>query len=86
MKQLAYNPTLETVLMIERTIKKYSGDFTLTQIWKKLPRKVMYQVYKIAVDYLLDSNKIVIEKDGKVVWIWNPDLINKVLKSGVKLR
>ena len=82
-QQLLYNPTLETVLMIEETIKKHSGEFTLTQLWKKLPRQVMYQVYKIVISYLQKSNKIIIEKDGKITWIWNPGLIKKVLKEGL---
>ena len=84
--QLLYNPTLETMLMIEAVIKKHSGELTLTQLWKKLPRKVMYQTYKIVITYLQDSNKIIIEKDGKITWIWNPALIRKVLQRGVKLR
>jgi len=86
MTKLMYNPTLETVLMVEETIKKFSGEFTLTQIWKKLPRKVMYQTYKIVIEYLVESNKIIIEKDGKITWIWNPNLIKRVLKEGVKIR
>ena len=81
-----YNPTLETVLMVEEIIKKYSGEYTLTQIWKKLPRKVMYQTYKTVIEYLIESNKIIIEKDGKITWIYNPELIERVLKTGVKIR
>ncbi len=86
MTQLMYNPTLETVLMIEETIKKNSGEYRVTQIWNKLPRRVMYQTYKIVIEYLIESNKITIEKDGKITWIWNPRLIKKILKEGVKIR
>ncbi len=86
MQQLIYNPTLETVLMIEKTIKQYSGEYGKYQLWKKLPKKVMYQVYQTTLDYLIESNKVMIEKDGKVTWIWNPKLIQKVLREGVKIR
>ena len=37
------SPTLETVLMVEKTIEKYSGEFNRTELWKELPRKVMWQ-------------------------------------------
>jgi hypothetical protein len=74
-------PTLETVLMIEETIEKHSGDFNRTELWKKLPKKVMWQTYLIVLDYLLSSNKILIDpRDEKIIWIWNPNLV-KLLKS-----
>ena len=52
------SPTLDTVLMIEKTIEKYSGEFNRTQLWKKLPKKVMWQTYLIVLDYLETINKI----------------------------
>lgn len=74
-------PTLETVLMVEETIEKYSGDFNRTEFWKKLPKKVMWQTYVLVIDYLLYSNKIVIDpKDGKIVWIHNPKLLKLIEK------
>ena len=77
-------PTLETVLMIEEVLDKYSGELNRTELWKKLPRKVMWQTYLIVLDYLLSSNKIVIDpKDGKIVWIWNPKLIKMLEKKGL---
>jgi len=86
MQQLEYNPTLETVLMVEKTIKKFSGELGITNLWKKLPRKVMYQTYRTVVDYLLESNKIIIGKDGKVIWIWNQERIKRILSEGLKVR
>ena len=38
---LARSPTLDTVLMVEKTIEDYSGEFNRTDLWKKLPKKVM---------------------------------------------
>ena len=72
-------PTLETVLMIEETIEKYSGEFNRTELWKKLPKKVMWQTYVLVIDYLIYSNKLVVNpKDGIIVWIWNPKLAKLV--------
>lgn len=85
-KNLFYNPTLGSVLMVEETIKKYSQEYGKYQLWKKLPQKMMYQTYLVILDYLLASNKIMIDKDGCVIWLYNPEFIKKVLDSGVKLR
>lgn len=46
-------------------------------IKKKLPRKITYQVYKIIIAYLINSNKITFDKRKVLVWIWNPDMIKR---------
>jgi len=77
---LARSPTLDTVLMVERTIKKYSGEFNRTEIWKKLPKKVMWQTYLIILDYLQSINKIAIDIRGIIGYIWNPEIAKKFMK------
>ena len=82
-KQLLNNPfvrspTLDTVLMVEKVIDKYSGDYNRTELWKKLPKKVMWQTYLVVLDYLQDINKIAIDKLGKIAYIWNPSLAKKL--------
>ena len=72
------SPTLDTVLMIEKTIDKHSGDYNRTELWKKLPKKVMWQTYLVVLDYLQDINKIAIDKTGKIAYIWNPSLAKKL--------
>ena len=63
--RLLYNPTLQSVLMVEETIEKHSGEYGKYQIWKSLPRKVMYQTFQVILDYLVKSKKIVIDKKYK---------------------
>ncbi len=70
----ARSPTLETVIMVEKTIDKFSGEFNKRNIWKKLPRKVMWQTYLIILDYLMSINKIAMDKNGTLGYIWNPKL------------
>ena len=65
-------------MMIERFIEQNSAEFNRTEIWKKLPRKVMWQTYIITLDYLQSINKIAIANNGIVVYIWNPELAKKV--------
>lgn len=76
----ARSPTLETVKMVEETIDKYSGEFNKTQIWKKLPKKVMWQTYLITLDYLASINKIAWDKEDYLVYIWSPDVAKKFMK------
>ena len=82
-KQLLNNPfvrspTLDTVLMVEKIIDRHSGDYNRTELWKKLPKKVMWQTYLVVLDYLQDINKIAIDKIGKIAYIWNPSLAKKL--------
>jgi hypothetical protein len=79
----AHSPTLETILMVERTIESHSGEFNRTELWKNLPKKVMWQTYLVIIDYLEQNNKIITDKDGKIVWIWNPSLIRKLEAEGL---
>ena len=76
----ARSPTLETVLMVERIIEKYSGEFNRTELWKMLPKKVMWQTYLVILDYLQSVNKIAISKDGILVYIWSPEIAKKFMK------
>ena len=84
-KQLLKNPfvrspTLDTVIMVEKTIDKYSGEFNRTELWKKLPRKVMWQTYLVILDYLQEINKIAIDRKRKIGYIWNPALAKKLAR------
>lgn len=72
------SPTLDTVLMVEKTIEEYSGEFNRTELWKQLPKKVMWQTYLVILDYLQEINKIAIDKVGKIGYIWNPGLAKRL--------
>lgn len=74
---LARSPTLETVLMVERVIEEYSGEFNRTELWKKLPKKVMWQTYLVVLNYLQGINKVAISKEGVLVYIWSPESAKK---------
>ena len=80
LNSIARSPTLDTVMMIEKTIKKYSAEFNRTELWKKLPKKVMWQTYLVILDYLQGINKIAIADNGIIVYIWNPNLAEKFSK------
>ncbi len=73
------SPTLGTVLMVEKFIEENSREYNRTEIWKNLPRKVMWQTFIIILDYLESINKIAVDKEGKIGWIWDPIGIKKYL-------
>ena len=61
-------------------IEKFSGEYTRTQLWKKLPRKVMWQTYIVVLEYLESINKIAFDKKGVGEYIWNPKLAKLLSK------
>ena len=82
---ILHSPTLESVLMVERTIQRYSQEYGKYQLWKKLPKKMMYQTFQVILDYLENSGKIMVDKDGYLIWTYDPEGIKKILAKGVKL-
>ncbi len=77
---------IDTVLMAEEAIKNAKEYPSKRQLWLSLKKKVMYQTFNIIIDYLEASNKIVIDRYGAIVWIWNPEAVKKYLKKGVIIR
>jgi len=70
-------PNLQTVFMVERFIEENNGEFKKTELFEKLPKKMMWQTFQIIMNYLESINKILIEKDGRIGYIWNPELAAK---------
>jgi tryptophanase len=79
--KVLHYPNLDTVLMVEEFIRNNSGEYRKKALWEHLPRKVMYQTFNIILDYLSDSGKIAFDKDGKIAWIWNPELVRRFLSE-----
>ncbi len=75
---VARSPTLQTVLMVERFIEENSGEYKKTDLFKNLPKKVMWQTFQVIMEYLESVYKIVYDKDGYVVYIWNPEFFKKI--------
>ena len=74
----ARSPTLQTVLMVENFIDKNSGEFKKTELFNNLPKKVMWQTFQVIMEYLESMYKIVYDKEGYVVYIWNPEFFKKI--------
>ncbi len=76
----ARSPTLDTVMMVEKFIEGNSGEFNRTELWKNLPRKIMWQTYLVILDYLQSINRIAIDRFGTIAYIWSPDVAKKFSK------
>ncbi len=76
-------PRLDTVIMIEETIRNTKGDLKIRDIWKSLPKKVMWQTFMTTLDYLEYSGKIHITEGKHIVWIWSPMKIEDLKKKGL---
>jgi len=74
------SPTLQTVLMVENFINEHNSEYKKTELFEKLPKKMMWGTYQTIMKYLEDTCKIIIEKDGVITYIWNPKLAEKMRK------
>ncbi len=83
---LLHSPTLESVFMVEKTIRKYSQECGKYQLWKKLPKKMMYQTFQVILNYLEESGKILLDKDDCIVWIFNPERIKQIRRGDLVVR
>ena len=78
-KCLARSPTLDTVRMIEEAIASESGggNTNRTAIWRKLPKKVMWQTYVAVLDYLERRGVIKRECDKEISYLTRIERIEK---------
>jgi len=81
LKQKLHSPTLKSVLMVEQAIQKYSQECGKYQLWKKLPKKMMYQTFQVILNYLEQSGKIIIDSEGCIIWTYNPKRIKELIKK-----
>ena len=85
MQMLRHSPTLNTVLMVEETIKDAKELITIAEIKRRLPKKVMHSTLLQIVDYLQASGKIMITTKG-ILWIFAPrQELDNLIKRGLEL-
>ena len=76
-EEISCYPRLDTVLMVEDFVKEYDSELKKRKLWESLPKKMMYQTFCVIIDYLLYSGKVSIDSEGKIGWIYNPELTKK---------
>ena len=86
MQELEQAPNLNTVIMVENTLKKMEESvITVAELKRKLPRQVNHNTLKVILEYLELSNKIVVTMRG-ITWIHNPNPnLQKAIAEGFEL-
>lgn len=81
-----HSPTLNTVLMVEDTLKSMDESVvTIAELKKKLPRQVNHNTLKRILEYLEESNKIAVTMKG-ITWIHTPNPnLRKAISSGLEI-
>lgn len=82
-QKLEHSPTLNTVLMVEETLKNMDESvITIAELKRRLPRQVNHNTLKIILEYLEESNKIAVSMKG-ITWIHNsnPNLRKAIVKG-----
>ena len=76
---LTRNPRLGTVLMIEKFIEEHGGKYKKTALFNSLPKKVMWGTFNVVLEYLVSINKIGIDNEGNIIYIWSPEAGKKFM-------
>ncbi len=86
MQLLEHSPTLNTVLMVEETLKNMNESvITIAELKRKLPKQVNHIILMIILDYLEKSNKIAVTLKG-ITWIHNTSLnLKNAIAQGLEL-
>ncbi|MFA5746088.1 MAG: hypothetical protein WCX82_02020 [archaeon] len=78
-----YSPTLNTILMVEKTLQEMPDSvIKISELKRLLPKQVNHNTLKNILEYLQESNKIFIGVKG-IVWIHNdsPKLRKAILDA-----
>lgn len=84
--KLEYSPSLNTILMVEDTLKDAEESvITIAELKRRLPKQVNHNVLKTILNYLEDSNKIAVSLKG-ITWIHNRDhRLREEMRKGIEL-
>ena len=84
-EKLKHSPNLNTVLMVEKTLKEAGELITLAELKRRLPRKVMHQTLLQILDYLQVSGKIIIGTKG-ILWVFTERKeLEELIKRGLEV-
>lgn len=85
LQSVGHSPTLNTVLMVEETLKDAEELLTMAEIKRRLPKKIMHQTLVTILDYLQLSGKILIGTKG-VLWIYTEKKeLDALIKRGTEV-
>ncbi len=85
-QRIEHSPTLNTVLMVEDTLKSMDESVvTVAELKRKLPKQVNHNTLKVILQYLEESNKIAVSLKG-ITWIANSNTnLRRAIATGLEL-
>jgi len=85
-QRLEHSPTLNTVIMVENTLRNMEESvISIAELKRKLPKQINHNTLKIILAYLEESNKIAVTIKG-ITWIHNPNPnLRKAISKGLEL-
>ena len=66
-------PRLE-IAVVEKFIREHDGQFTKQALWEQLSEKINRQTFDVIVGFMLDRQKLAVNRDGKIRLSPNPEL------------
>lgn len=83
---LAHAPTLNTVIMVENTLKDMDDSVVrVPDLKRALPKQVNHNTLMNILDYLEESNKIAVGVRG-ITWVHNDDPnLQRDIRRGLEL-
>ena len=83
---VVHAPTLNTVLMVERTLQGMEGSvMTVAELKRKLPKQVNHNTLRVILEYLEESNKIAVSMKG-ITWIHHSHpALKRAIERGLEL-
>ena len=85
MQEALHYPRLDTILKVEKILKSAKEPVSKNEIDRRLETQIMRPTLNIILEYLVESGKIAILKEG-IIWIYSQDASEKLkarLKKGV---
>ena len=85
-QKLEHSPTLNTVLMVENTLKNMDDSvISVAELKRRLPKQVNHRTLMTILEYLEESNKIAVTLKG-ITWIHNTnENLRKAINTGLEL-
>ena len=82
----AHWPTLNTVIMVEETIKKSENSvISVAELKRKLPRQVNHNTLILILEYLENGGKIAVSLKG-ITWVYTDSkLLRDLIKRGTEI-
>lgn len=83
LKKSEHSPTLGTILMVENALKKSENSIIkIAELKRKLPKQINHNVLKTILEYLEQSNKIIVTMRG-ITWVYaESEKMKQAIKKG----